>query len=89
MTNKNKKHSIQQDVSTKEEEFFAELEFARSDLLSQIDMLIEKRDDLQDKINCLELEKESINIDLHEAYKLISEKILKKNEQPDCFEPIV
>ena len=50
MTKTNEKHSIQQDVSTKEQEPFTELGSMSSDLLCKIDMLIGESYDLEKKI---------------------------------------
>lgn len=80
MPNKNEKL----DVSTKEQTPLTDLKSVRSDLLCKIDLLIEKRDNLQHRILMLDLEQEGIVMELNENLEFISDKILK-HMRPDLL----
>ncbi len=66
MTNKNEKHSIQQDVLTKEQEPLTELEPTRSDVICKLELLLRECDDIEKEMIKLEMGQEFINTEFHE-----------------------
>ncbi len=66
MTNKNEKHSIQQDVLTEEQEPLTELEPTRSDVICKLELLLRECDDIEKEMIKLEMGQEFINTEFHE-----------------------
>ncbi len=85
MVEKNKKPSIQQDVSTEEQEPLTDLKSMRLDLLCKIDLLLGRFYALQNEIDPLLMERDSINDELLETFEFISEEILIKYNKSDIF----
>lgn len=83
MVEKNKKHSIQQDVSTKEQEPLTDLESSRLGLLRKIELLSGKSDCIEDKISRLYSKQRLIEAELKKNIDFISEEIVKKYTRPD------
>jgi len=64
MTNKNEKHSIQQDVLTEEQEPLTELEPTRSDVICKLELLLRECDDIEKEMIRLGMELEFIKTEL-------------------------
>lgn len=74
MTNKNEKHSIQQDVLTEEQEPLTELEPTRSDVICKLELLLRECDDIEKEMIKLEMGQEFINTEFHEIENLFQRR---------------